>query len=378
MRKHYIDNIRWVTIIIVVIFHIFYYFNNIGIDSIFDGLPVNAADSSAPFRLSAVFQYAVYPWFMTLLFVVAGISANCALKKKTNREFIKARVQKLIVPSTLGVLVFGWIPGSLVTNAAAGESFAEVPGFVKYIIYTCSGIGALWFCHVLFLASLILVLIKCIDKKGKLVSAADKLPVFSLIFIFFLMWGSSKVLNMPVIVAYRLGIYTISFLLGYYIFSQDRIIEYLKKWRWITLAAAIISGAAFIIYWYGTSYSDITLLSSFISNLYTFFAILAILGIFAKYFDKTGKAAEFCSKMSWPVYILHIPMFLIALTLMDKYTEWPVIVKYIILLVTGFIITPAAGLAVEKIPVIRYLILGIKGKKKAKNASDENKAGNNK
>ena len=30
MRKHYLDNIRFLTIFFVVIFHVYFYYNNIG------------------------------------------------------------------------------------------------------------------------------------------------------------------------------------------------------------------------------------------------------------------------------------------------------------------------------------------------------------
>ena len=39
MRKIYLDNIRWCTISLVVFFHVFFFFNNIGITAIFEGLP---------------------------------------------------------------------------------------------------------------------------------------------------------------------------------------------------------------------------------------------------------------------------------------------------------------------------------------------------
>ncbi|WP_192846120.1 hypothetical protein [Anaerostipes sp. 494a] len=34
MRKLYLDNIRWITILLVVIFHSFYYYNNIDVVNI--------------------------------------------------------------------------------------------------------------------------------------------------------------------------------------------------------------------------------------------------------------------------------------------------------------------------------------------------------
>lgn len=38
MRKNYLDNIRWCTIILVVFFHVFFFFNNIGTTPIFSGV----------------------------------------------------------------------------------------------------------------------------------------------------------------------------------------------------------------------------------------------------------------------------------------------------------------------------------------------------
>lgn len=77
MRKHYLDNIRFLTIFFVVIFHVYFYYNNIGTEAMFAGLkPYEGAVTFA-----GIYQYFVYPWFMLLLFVVAGISARYALEK---------------------------------------------------------------------------------------------------------------------------------------------------------------------------------------------------------------------------------------------------------------------------------------------------------
>lgn len=76
---------------------------------------------------------------MTLLFVVAGVAAYHTLQHKAAKQFIAGRRNKLLVPSTLGVLVFGFIPGSIVAGASAGAGLQAAPGFVKYIVYTLSG-----------------------------------------------------------------------------------------------------------------------------------------------------------------------------------------------------------------------------------------------
>ena len=62
MRKTYIDNIRWMTVVLVVIYHVFYMFNG----EVTSG--VIGPFTSVQYQ-DAV-QYVVYPWFMLLLFVV--------------------------------------------------------------------------------------------------------------------------------------------------------------------------------------------------------------------------------------------------------------------------------------------------------------------
>ena len=62
MRKLYIDNIRWITVVLVVLYHVIYMFNGIetfGVIGPFSDVQYQDA-----------FQYIVYPWFMLLLFVL--------------------------------------------------------------------------------------------------------------------------------------------------------------------------------------------------------------------------------------------------------------------------------------------------------------------
>lgn len=361
MRKNYLDNIRWCTIILVVFFHVFFFFNNIGITAIFGGLPEYHQGDGMTF--AGIYQYAVYPWFMTLLFVVAGVAAYYALQHKTSKQFISGRKNKLLVPSTLGVLVFGFIPGAIVANASGGEGLQAAPGFVKYIVYTLSGIGAQWFSQVLFVISLLFLLVRkivfAIQKEERKTIQKESSVYVLMVVMFFLLWGASKLLNTPVIESYRFGIYTVAFLLGYYVFSQDIVIEVLKKWRFVTIPAAVVSGVYFIYRAYGIYYGHSSLLSTWYANLFTYCMILATFGMFTTYGDKKNAVTDWLGKISFPVYILHIPIILIVLSLLQK-TELSVGVQYVILTFAAYLITPFAAMLIEKIPVVRYLILGIK------------------
>ena len=101
MRKYYLDNIRYFTIIVVVFFHLFFMYNGQSIPGVLGAFYKN--------QIQDVFQYITYPWIMIILFIISGISSNLYLKKFNN--FILDRTNKLLVPSTIGLLVFGWTQG---------------------------------------------------------------------------------------------------------------------------------------------------------------------------------------------------------------------------------------------------------------------------
>ena len=88
MRKAYLDNIRWGTVLLVVAYHVLYIFNASGVPGGIGGFS-DVQYQDAP-------MYFVYPWFMVLLFVVAGMSSRYALGKLTHKDFISARTRKLL------------------------------------------------------------------------------------------------------------------------------------------------------------------------------------------------------------------------------------------------------------------------------------------
>ena len=98
IRKTYLDNIKWMTVAIVVVYHVIYMFNGAGVAGGFGPF--------APVQYQDSFLYLVYPWFMLLLFVVSGMSARFALERQPGKEFLKRRTVKLLVPSTIGMFVF--------------------------------------------------------------------------------------------------------------------------------------------------------------------------------------------------------------------------------------------------------------------------------
>ena len=192
MRKTYIDNIRWITVVLVVIYHVIYIFNGVTKYGIIGPFTENQPQD--------LYQYIVYPWFMLLLFVVSGMSARFELERRSQKEYIRSRTRKLLVPSTLGLLVFGWVLGYYnMLISGAFDQMGAVPGPVLFLIMCLSGSGPLWYIQMLWLYSMILLPVRKIEK-DRLHRLCSRAGVPVLLGFTPLIWGAAQILNTPVIV----------------------------------------------------------------------------------------------------------------------------------------------------------------------------------
>lgn len=361
VRRIYLDNIRWATVLLVLVYHVCYMFNGVGV---FGGIPgavsVSALDAAA---------CVVYPWFMALLFIVSGMSARYSLQKRTGKQFIKERAVKLLIPSTLGLFVVHWITGYL--NIKMGGGLAYIPAALVYPISVISGIGPLWFIQMLFVFSCILVLLRKIDQKDRAwtLCGKAKLPVILLLFI--LIFGAAQVLNAPVLTVYRFGIYFASFLIGYYIFSHDEAQAAIEKICIPMLCLAVIGAVLYALYYNGRDYTSPECLQSVITNLYLWVVVLAVIGCAKKYADRETAFTRYMTKSSFGLYILHYPILTVACYILHCYFDLPAIWNYAIALAVEIIMTFAVYEGIKRVPVVRYFVLGVRGSAEKRNKKQD-------
>lgn len=360
-RKFHLDNIRWITVCIVILYHIIYIFNNSGVITNLDVKGIPVLDTFLVF---------VYPWFMCLLFVVAGISSRYSLQKRSNKQFIKDRTTRILVPSVCGIFAYCWIVG-LITDKYAdmfGEGRDSIPSYVKYFIYCLVGSGPLWFAHVLFVASVLIIIIRCIDKNDKLWNICGKTNYLTLILLTFLIWGSSMILNTPVITVYRFGIYLFMFLLGYFIFSHDSVMEKIEKISIPMGIIALITGIVYTAYYYGQNFASDSILQNIFTNIYLWICILAILGLGKKFLNFSNKFTDYMTKNNFNFYVLHYTIVLLLGYIAVTYLNLPFAFNYVLILLGTVIILPTVTEILKRIPIINRVILGISKKDKPKRA----------
>ena len=356
MRRKYLDNIRWVTILIVIIYHVIYMFNGVTTYGV-----IGPFSEDQP---QDIFLYIVYPWFMFLLFVVSGMAARFELDHKGESGFIRNRTRKYLVPSTIGLFVFWWILGYYnMLIGGAFESMGTVPKPVLYLIMCISGIGPLWYIQMLWLFSLVLIWIRKIEK-DRVYNLAAKTNVFIIVLLGIAVYGAAQVLNTPIVVVYRFGIYGLGFLLGYFIFSHEEVMEKLEKYWMLFGLLALAFCILFLVFNLGKPYPEHEVLDTFLCNMYAWFGTLGLLAFMKKWGDFHNGFSDWMCRKSWGLYVFHYLGIAISSWYIKMYLpQMPVFFVYLLVLVSGVAGALLLYEIISRIPVLRWCVLGIKHNK---------------
>ena len=363
MRKHYLDNIRWITVVIVVFYHVLYMYNAEGI---LGGLGKITNLTSQPYD---IFMYFVYPWFMPVLFIVAGISSRLFLERHTDKEFVKSRTRKLLVPSTIGLFAFQFIQGYV--SMSLGTAFTDlaaggVPKPVIFLIMVASGSGVLWFVHLLWIYSMILVLLRKIEQ-GRLLIIGAKTPLWMIALFYIPIWGAAQILNTPIVSVYRVGFYFVFFMLGYYVFSNDDVMEKLKNHAILLIisgvAVCIIFSILYFVVYGGMNYADKPVNRGPLYAACAYLGSLAMLGGMARFGDFGNSFTKWMSRKSFGLYVFHYLGISSVALFIAKPGLLPAAVCYLLSLAAGFVFGYGLYEIISRIPFFRWAVLGIRKEK---------------
>ena len=364
MRKYWIDNLRWVTVLLVLLYHVIYLYNNKGV---FGGIG-GFGEYPEFHQYQDVVMYILYPWFMPLLFLLAGISARYALQKYPAKDWFKSRTRKLLVPGTIGLFVFHWMVGYFNSHVAGQDMLAEVPQPVKYIIWSLTGIGPLWFIQLLWVLCLVLLLVRALDRKDKFWNWCGKAGIVPVILLGILFWAAQlTMVQNPseqsmegLLNLYKPIFYLVIFLMGYFVFSHDEVQEKLKD-AWIPLlACAVIAGGILIGTTFGETNTTPQYQCSPLNCIYGWLMCLAMMGWFSAKFDRTGKFAGYMTRTSYGLYIVHYLVVASIGIMLKMYTQLPPWSIYIILTVAVFTLSPLLYEVLRRIPFVRWAVFGEK------------------
>lgn len=299
MRKHYIDNLRWIILLILIPYHAAMAWNTWDEPNyiLFEG---NRLISSIIVFFS--------PYFMPLLFLLAGISTKYALQKRTSKEYLIERVKRLFVPFLFGTIVFMPIMSYIghKFNYSYNEGFLKhyVVFFTKYTDLTGAdggfSLGQFWF--LLYLLIISVVSIGIISLLKKVTSKSQITVPFWLV----LALG----LPLPIISGWlsiggkSLVEYTYLFMLGYYVFANEKVVCKAEEKRWplfgIGLVATIFN--VYLFLWIDKEYSFVNDITQYVSK---WIMVIALIGLAKRYLNFTGKVSGYMNKRSFLFYTYH-------------------------------------------------------------------------
>lgn len=319
-RKYYIDNLRCTCILLLIPFHAAMAWNCWG--------EQNYIWFQSNKSLSA-FITLLSPWYMPLLFSLAGMSARYSLQKRAMKDFMKERVKKLLVPFIVGDLT---IVAALAYyadrfhNGYAGGFFAHYKVFLtKYTDLTGYDggwtPGHLWFVLYLFLISMAALGVIWIQKRFFPKFSCENITMYGIYLLGLFPAIGSLVLDIG---GKSLGMYMALYLIGYYVLSEDELVEKIAKYRgWnlvIMVAADILDVYLFI--WTENSHAALNTAARYIT---LWFGILAIMGYGQKGFNFTNGVTRYFTARSFQIYIIHFAWVVIVQFYLSKImvNTWP-------------------------------------------------------
>lgn len=299
MRKHYIDNLRWIIILLLVPYHAAMAWN-VWDEPNYIYFEGNRIISSIIVLLS--------PYFMPVLFLLAGISTSLALKKRTVKEYISERVKRLFIPFLFCTLLFMPIMTYIADKfnfGYAGNLFEHYGVFfTKFTDLTGAdggfSLGQFWFILYLFVISMLALGIIELLKKITLKFKKDT-PLWFICVLGLPLPLLSELLSIG---GKSLAEYTYIFLVGYYIFSNDNVIGKIEKYRLIFLIVGLTAATlnVYLFIWSDTPYP---LLNTAVKFIAEWFMLIALLGIGKGRLNFNSKVTLYMTQRSFAFYILH-------------------------------------------------------------------------
>lgn len=346
MRKHYIDNLRNLTILLLFPVHTFMIWNDFGsLFYIWQGEN----------KILSTLIVLVNPWFMPILFVLAGMSARYALEKRTYKEFITQRIHKLLIPFIGGLIIlvpFQTLYARMYFENYEGSVWENWIYFFTHLTDFSGYDGAftpghLWFILYLFLISLLALVLFHYMPYEKLEKRVEKLPTVGILFLFIPIWLMYYLGNFG---GYSIGKNLALYLLGYYVLSNDLIMEKLERNIKGVLCLWGIGTVVSVVAYYKYSYYG-----DFWVNFIGWLSILVLLVAGKKLLNIDIGFTKYFNKASYPIYILH-QSILVALAYYVVGISDILFAQVFCICVGSCVLTVLSYHLVRRIPIVRKLI----------------------
>ena len=345
-RIHWMDNLRTITILMVVLYHVGGVYESAGLWGWF--WIVDDPDTISWVGIvGIIFDIMV----MSIMFFVSGYLTPASLKNKSSWEFLKGKIKRLIIPWIIAV--FTLIPIYKVIFLYS-RGLPQEHWTTYFHITNPNSQNWLWFLPVLFLFDILYLIrtkmnisLSNIPVKG----AVSGIFIIGFIYSFFIggilgfrSWTLTPIIDFE---NERLLLYFMTFLLGVLCFQQNIFAEKPKSKMLYNIVNGIawlpVTGHIFARLWPffypNPAEFPITPLYRLLWHLSFYLSVLVLMYVmilsFWLYLDKTGNIWSELNRNSYGVYIIHVIMIGLFGTLLLN-TELPALVKYPLVIISTY------------------------------------------
>ena len=347
MRKYYIDNLRIFCIFLLFPFHTTMIFNNQG-----EIFYVNGA----PKELLTFVNLGVYGWWMTGLFVLAGMSTMYALEHRTGRQYIQERVHKLLIP-LISCLIFVVPLQTYIAdrfhNGYTGNYFEHFNVFL-----TITDFGGYdghftpahtWFVLYLFIISIAVLPLLLWYKKRERKMNSKWLTMPVLLLLGVPVAFSNDLLNVG---GKSFAQFGLCFLIGYFVLSDEQVqkrLETHSQFLGIAWLLLIITRCSM----HACGYHEGFLWNLLYYSL-SWVGILAMIGLGRRYLNHNWKFTKHFVKAEFPLYLFHQTIVIVF-----GYLLIPVIpsayLQYILIILLSFVCSYLLYQLCRRFRITRFL-----------------------
>ena len=374
-RLFYIDNIRWVMIMLVLSMHAAVTYSGHGSWYYNEHAHLDTAQD----MIFLTYQIFLQSFFMGFLFFIAGYFVPGAYDKKGAGRFLRDRAFRLGLPS----LLFIFLIQPVSCYYAAGVWDTKDGFFGAYAHYLShgrflSGSGPLWFCVALLFFCVVYAGWRLLIRPA-VVSRPRPFPRAAVIWSVI---GATTLATFLVRVPWPMGtnFYNMQFCYfsEYIVFFVAGTLAYRQSWfsalppkvsrRWgmtgrlgglliwvtlivITLSSGAINGKLFDGGWHWQSLGMCA-----IDALAGIGISIGLLGLFRDRFNRQGRWAAFFSANAFAVYVFHTPI-LIWITKLMTGLHWLPLAKFLLATVLSIIATYAiCALVLRRLPFLKAIL----------------------
>ena len=267
------------------------------------------------------------PWRLSLLFFISGVAVKFLIGKVGSRSFMRSRFKRIFIPLVFGMLVIV-PPQTYFELQRLGELDGGLARFYLnyltldqlYSVITPTW-NHLWYLAYILVYSLTLALMLRAVPFGvragtqRLFERLMRGPFVILVpAAIFILYRFTLVPYFPTTHdlvsdwASHANYFTV-FMLGYGAAKSDVFWTRIRALRWLTLASALLLGAALSLAWANwdmVSANSLMLQAAQAGRvLYAWLVILALLGLAQAHINRPGRVLGYLGEAVYPYYILH-------------------------------------------------------------------------